>query len=111
LVGWEALAGQAVPAGQVAPNPRGLAAHGLTTLRIEAVPPTPTSGPPTSLVALPGDNRDSGVPAPERATERPVVTRGKVELVQATGLQPVGRDSAGALAEAPMQEAAAGVIR
>ena len=107
------LAAQAVLAGPVVPSPRGVAAHGLTTLRIEAVPPTPTSGPPTSSVVKPGHNRGSGVPgASDRAAGRRV--RDRVELVQATGLPPAVRDSAAVPAGAtgyPMQAAVAAGIR
>lgn len=88
------LAARVVPAGLVVPSPRGVAARGLTTPRIEAVPPTPTSGPPTSSVVKPGDNRGSGARAREAATERLVEARGRVEWVQATGLPPAVRDSA-----------------
>jgi hypothetical protein len=110
-----ALAAQAVLAvlaGLVVPSPRGLAARGLTTLRIEAVPPTPTSGPPTSSVVKPGGNRGSGVQEPP--TGPPVTVKGRVELVQETGLPPAVRDSAAVPAGAtgyPVPAAAAAVIR
>ena len=106
------LAVQAVLAGPVVPSPRGVAARGLTTLRIEAGLPTPTSGPPTSSVVKPGHNRGSGVPG--LATGPPVTVRDRVELVQATGLPPPVRDSAAVPAGAtgyPMQAAVAAGIR
>ena len=101
-----ALAAQAVLASLVV-----LAARGLTTLRIEAVPPTPTSGPPTSSVVKPGHNRRSGVPGP--ATGPAATVKDRLELAQATGPPLVVRDSAGP-AEAtgyPMQAAVAAAIR
>ena len=115
LVSLAVLAAQVVPVGRVAPSPRVVAARGLTTLRTEAVPPTPTSGQRTSSVVKPGDNRDSGVRAQGRgvATERPVVAWDKVELGQETGRPPAMRDSeavpAGATAYPMQAEAAAGI--
>jgi hypothetical protein len=107
-----ALVGQAVLAGPVVPSPREVAAPGRTTLLIEAEPRTPTSGPPTSSVVKPGVNRGRGVRGP--ATGLPVTVRGKVELVQETGLPPAVRDSGAVPAGAtgfPMPVAVAAAIR
>jgi len=96
------------------PSPRGVAAHGLTTLRIEGAPPTPTSAPPTSSAVKPGVNRGSGARAQGVATERLVEVWDRVELVQAIGLPPAVRDSGEVPAEAigyPMQAAAGAAIR
>jgi hypothetical protein len=77
-VALAALAAQAVLvvlaalAGLVVPSPKGLAGRGLTTLRIEAARPMPTSGPRTSLVGPPGVR---GSEAPEPAIGRPAWVR------------------------------------
>jgi len=79
-----ALVAQAVLVGLVVPSPRAVAARGRTTLRIEAVPPTVTSGPPTSSVDPPAVKGNEG-PAP--ATGLPAVVRGKPVRARATGLR------------------------
>jgi hypothetical protein len=109
LVVWAA---QAALAGLVVLSRRGVGARGLTTLRIEAVPPTATSGPPTNSVVKPGDNRHSGAPA--LATGALVAVRVRAEPVQATGLRPAARDSGAVPAGAtgfPMPVAVAAAIR
>jgi len=108
LAAW---AGQVVLAGPVVPSPRAVEEPGRTTPRIEAEPPTPTSGPPTSSVVKPGVNRGREVPGP--ATVLPVTVRGQVVLGQETG-PPAVRGSGAVPAEVigfPMQAAAAAAIR
>jgi hypothetical protein len=88
-----ALAAQVVLAGlegPVVPSPRGLAARGLTTRRIEGGRPTATSGPPTSSVGRPGV-RGSEEPGP--ATGLPAAGRDKAAPARATGPRAVVRDN------------------
>ncbi|MFL5472941.1 MAG: hypothetical protein ACJ8AM_11335, partial [Gemmatimonadales bacterium] len=106
------LAAQAVPAGLVVPSPRGVGARGLITLRIEAAPPTPTSGPRTSSVVKPGHNRLSAVLGP--ATGPAATVKDRAEPGPATGPPLAVRDSAAAPVVATgclMQAAVAAGIR
>jgi hypothetical protein len=74
----------AAQAGLAAPSPRGLAALGLTTRRIEAVPPTPTSEPPTSSVATAGKDSAARV----WPTAAPGRARGSAALVPESATVP-----------------------
>jgi hypothetical protein len=101
LVVLVVLAAQAALVGRVVPSLRAVAARGHTTLRIEAVPPTATSEPRTSLVGprvmvrgsagqglaigLPPEaGRGKAVPVPATGPQVPV--RGSVVPGRVTGL-------------------------
>src|SRR3954466_15534855 len=88
LASLVALAAQAVQealASPVVPSPRGVAARGLTTLRIEAVPPTPMPNRTASMaartsaaaqgpaIARPAEARASGVGVVQELPVAPVL--------------------------------------